>query len=74
MRNSGTLSWQPAQTLRYQGEPLATVKLTRELRDAKDQKVDVWFAPSLGYLPVQLKITQQDGDSIEQHLKAIDPP
>ena len=64
----------PLQSLRYQGEPVATVKLARELRDAKDQKVEVWFAPSLGYLPVQLKITQQDGDTIEQHLKAIDPP
>lgn len=63
----------PEQKLRYQGDPVETVKLTRELRDAKDQKVDVWFAPSLGFLPLQLKITQQDGDSIEQHLKAIDP-
>ena len=63
----------PAQKLRYQGEPVPTVKLTRELRDAKDQKVEVWFAPSLGFLPLRLKITQKDGDSIEQHLKAIDP-
>lgn len=63
----------PEQPLRYQGDPVATVKLTRELRDAKDQKVEVWFAPSLGFLPLRLKITQQDGDSIEQHLKAIDP-
>lgn len=63
----------PEQPLRYQGDPVATVKLTRELRDAKDQRVEVWFAPSLGFLPLRLKITQQDGDSIEQHLKAIDP-
>ncbi len=63
----------PAQSLRYQGEPVPTVRLTRELRDAKDQKVDVWFAPSLGFLPLRLKITQHDGDAIEQHLKAIDP-
>ncbi len=64
----------PAQKLRYQGEPLPTIKLMRDLRDPKDQQVEVWFAPSLGYLPVQLRITQQDGDSIEQHLTAVDPP
>ena len=64
----------PAQNLRYRGEPLPTVKFVRDLRDPKDQQVDVWFAPSLGYLPVQLRITQQDGDSIEQHLTAVDPP
>lgn len=64
----------PEQTLRYQGEPLPAVKLTRELRDPKDQTVDVWFAPRLGYLPVRLKITQQDGDYIEQQLNAVDQP
>ena len=64
----------PAEKLRFQGEPLPTVKLERDLRDPKDQRVEVWFAPSLGYLPVQLKITQQDGDWIEQHLNAVDPP
>ncbi|SFU79813.1 Protein of unknown function [Polaromonas sp. YR568] len=50
---------------------LATVKLTRQPRREFDQKVEIWYAPSLGYLPVRNKITQSNGDSIDQQLSGL---
>jgi hypothetical protein len=50
---------------------LAAVKLTRQPRREFDQKVEVWYAPSLGYLPVRIKITQSNGDFIDQQLSAL---
>ena len=50
---------------------LATVKLTRQPRREFDQKVEIWYAPSLGYLPVRNKITQSNGDFIDQQLTAL---
>ncbi|MEO8388075.1 MAG: DUF3108 domain-containing protein [Polaromonas sp.] len=50
---------------------METLKLTRQPRREFDQKVEIWYAPSLGYLPVRSKITQQNGDFIDQQLSAI---
>lgn len=48
-----------------------TIKLSRQLRDDYDQKLEVWYAPSLGYLPVRNKITKINGDFVDQQLKAV---
>ena len=53
---------------------LATVKLARQPRREYDQKVEVWYAPSLGYLPVRSKITQSNGDYVDQQLSALTRP
>lgn len=50
---------------------LATLKLTRQPRREFDQKVEIWYAPSLGYLPVRNKITQANGDFVDQQLSAV---
>lgn len=52
----------------------ATLKLTRKPRREFDQKVEIWYAPSLGYLPVRNRITQQNGDFIDQNLSDIIRP
>ena len=52
---------------------MATLKLTRKPRGEYDQKVEIWYAPALGYLPVRSKITQQNGDYVDQQLSAIHP-
>lgn len=52
----------------------ATLKLTRKPRREFDQKVEIWYAPSLGYLPVRNRITQQNGDFIDQNLSEIIRP
>ncbi|MEO6321897.1 MAG: DUF3108 domain-containing protein [Polaromonas sp.] len=53
---------------------LATVKLSRKPRHEYDQKLDIWYAPALGYLPVRNKITQANGDFVDQELKALTRP
>ncbi|KQP12560.1 DUF3108 domain-containing protein [Pseudorhodoferax sp. Leaf267] len=53
---------------------MPTIKLTRNPRKEFDQKVEAWLAPSLAYMPVQLRITQPNGDFVEQQLRAVDTP
>lgn len=50
---------------------LTTVKLTRPPLREQDQKMEIWFAPSLGYLPVRSRITQSNGDFVDQQLSAL---
>lgn len=59
------------ETLALMNTPMAALKLTRKPRKEFDQKVEIWFAPSLGYLPVRSRITQHGGDFIDQQLTEI---
>lgn len=53
---------------------LATLKLSRQPRRDYDQKVEVWYAPALGYLPVRNRITQANGDFVDQQLSDLAHP
>ncbi|WP_421953939.1 DUF3108 domain-containing protein [Polaromonas sp.] len=53
---------------------VTALKLTRMPRREYDQKVEVWYAPSLGYLPVRNRITQQNGDFVDQQLSEFIRP
>jgi len=53
---------------------LATLKLSRKPRREYDQTVEIWYAPALGYLPVRSKITQANGDFVDQQLSALTRP
>ena len=59
------------ETLSLMNAQMPTLKLTRKPRKEFDQKVEIWFAPSLGYLPVRNRITQQNGDFIDQQLVEV---
>ena len=59
------------EKLDLMGAPMPTLKLTRKPRKEFDQKVEIWFAPSLGYLPVRNRITQPNGDFIDQQLVEV---
>ncbi|MBG6076945.1 DUF3108 domain-containing protein [Polaromonas sp. CG_9.11] len=52
----------------------ATVKLSRQPRRDYDQKVEIWFAPALDYLPVRSRITQANGDFVDQQLSELTRP
>ncbi len=45
-------------------------KLSREPQRDFDLRVEVWLAEDLGYLPVQLKMTQANGDMVQLQLKS----
>ncbi|RYX96786.1 MAG: DUF3108 domain-containing protein [Comamonadaceae bacterium] len=53
---------------------LATVKVIRQPRRDYDQRVEIWYAPSLGFLPVRNRITQPNGDFVDQQLNSVDRP
>ena len=57
--------------------PMGEVRALRLSRDPKrefDQKVEAWFAPSLAYWPVRIKITQSNGDFVDQQLSGSSVP
>ena len=58
-------------SLELMGATMPTLKLTRKPRKEFDQKVEIWYAPSLGYLPVRNRITQQNGDFLDQQLTQV---
>jgi hypothetical protein len=62
------------ERLRLPSGELDTTKLTRNPRREYDKKVEVWLAPAMGYLPVRLKITNSNGDFIDQQLRGVEKP
>jgi hypothetical protein len=56
---------QESEPLTLPGGTLEVVKLTRNPRQAYDQQVDIWLAPSLGYLPARIRITESSGDYVD---------
>lgn len=63
-----------AQTLELGGTSMNTVKVTRNPRQQYDQTVELWLAPALGYLPARVRITDPNGDFVDQHWRATLPP
>lgn len=62
------------ETLNLPLGELRALRLTREPRREFDQKVEAWFAPTLAYWPVRIKITQSNGDFIDQQLAGSSSP
>ena len=51
---------------------LATVHIIKAPPpDSKDQRLDIWLAPSLEWYPVRLKFSDADGNTIDQNLDQI---
>ncbi len=50
---------------------LTTMRVLRLAEDPKDQEIEIWLAPSLGWYPVKLRIAEPDGDHVEQILESI---
>ncbi|MBT2334206.1 DUF3108 domain-containing protein [Variovorax paradoxus] len=51
----------------------AVRKLTRTPRREFDDKIEIWLAPALGYLPVRMKQTQPNGDFADMQLRETLP-
>jgi hypothetical protein len=54
------------------GGTVQGLKLERVPREPFDQKVEVWLSPQLGYLPARIRITETNGDSIDQQWAATE--
>ena len=53
---------------------IQALRLTREPKREFDQKIEAWFAPSMTYWPVRIKITQSNGDFVDQQLSGTSAP
>lgn len=58
-------------TLALPAGNLRTRHLVREPREPRDSLIDIWFAPELAYLPVRIRITQENGDRVDQQLNQM---
>ncbi len=61
------------ETLELPGGTLQGLKLVRVPRKPYDQKVEVWLAEQLGYLPARIRVTETNGDTIDQQWQRSEP-
>lgn len=69
-----TFTVQAEQSLELPIGTLRAVPLERLPRREYDQKAQVWLAPSLGYLPVRIRLTEANGDFAELNLRGHEAP
>jgi hypothetical protein len=60
------------EQLQLPGGSMAAIKLTRNPRKEFDQKVELWLAPGMDYVPVRLRLTQPNGDWVDQQWSSTD--
>jgi hypothetical protein len=69
-----TFTIDAAETLTLPGGEQQSLRLTRLPRREYDQKVEIWLAPALAYLPARIRITQSNGDFIDQQWRSTETP
>ncbi len=56
------------------GGHVPALKLVRSPNKDYGQKVELWLAPELGFLPARIRITFENGDYLDQQWKSTSPP
>lgn len=59
-----------SERLGLPGGELTALRLWREPNGDYDSRIEIWFAPEQGYLPVRIRLTQANGDVADQLWKA----
>jgi hypothetical protein len=54
------------ETLQMPGGDVAAMRLWRDPSGEYDPKVEVWLAAEVGFLPVRIRLTQPNGDFVDQ--------
>lgn len=62
------------EKLSLPGGDIAAIKLTRGTQREFDQKAELWLAPSQGYLPVRIRLTERNGDFVDQVWRSTEAP
>lgn len=60
------------EDLQLPGGALRALKLQRRPRKEFDQKVELWLAPRMDYAPVRLRLTNPNGDTVDQRWSSTD--
>ncbi|HTH80942.1 MAG TPA: DUF3108 domain-containing protein [Ramlibacter sp.] len=63
---------QAKETLDLPGGRTTALRLTRNPRKEYDVKVELWLAPGHAYAPVRLRLTQPNGDWVDQQWSSTD--
>lgn len=56
------------------GGKVRAIRLTKDPVNEYDSRAEVWLAPDLDYLPVRIRLTQGNGDVVDQLWRATDRP
>ena len=64
----------PSDMLDLPGGRVKALRLTREPTAEFDTKGEVWLAPEMDYLPVRIRLTQANGDFVDQLWKSSEKP
>jgi hypothetical protein len=67
-----TFTVEAAETLDLPGGKTRAVRLVRNPRKEYDTKVELWLAPGQAYAPVRLRLTQPNGDWVDQQWSSTD--
>jgi hypothetical protein len=70
----GTGTWRFAveaeeQVTALQGQALPTLRLTHYAESDSDARIQVWLGRTINYLPVRLRITESNGDTVEHTMQ-----
>ena len=63
-----------AESMELPGGRVKALKLTREPTGENDPKVEVWFAAEMDYVPVRIRLSQSNGDFVEQQWHSTQKP
>jgi hypothetical protein len=63
-----------SETLELPGGELRALRLWRDPSGEFDPRVEIWLAPVVGYLPVRIRLTQANGDVVDQQWRATQKP
>lgn len=62
------------EQLSLPGGEQATVRLSRNPTRSDEPRVELWLAPALGWLPARIRLTQGNGDFVDQQWRSSEPP
>jgi hypothetical protein len=72
------LSWsftvEGVEQLSLPGGTVDAIKLNRPPAKPYDLRAELWLAPALGYLPARIRLTQDNGDFVDQQWTSSAPP
>ncbi|MBK6323900.1 MAG: DUF3108 domain-containing protein [Burkholderiales bacterium] len=58
------------EQLNMPGGEISALRLWRDPAGEFDPKTEIWMAPELGYLPVRIRLTQRNGDFVDQQWRS----
>ncbi len=62
------------ETLSLPGGELRALKLSRAPTRTDEPRAEIWLAPALGWLPARIRLSQENGDFIDQQWRGSETP